>query len=202
MKRPAAKRKQWQDHYSSQAKKDKFPARSVYKLKEIQQKYNLLNKGDLVLDLGCYPGSWLLYAANLAGNTGKVIGIDIKPIAIEVPANVNIYTADVLSIDDAWLDALGLRFNVVLSDMAPATTGNKTVDAARSLNLCQAALTVAQKTLIANGTFVCKIFQGQDFKAFIEELSVAFKRCKIFKPRSSRRASKEIFVIGFGFRGK
>lgn len=200
MKRTAAKGNKWQDAYSRQAKKEKFPARSVYKLKEIQQKYNLINKGDLVLDLGCYPGSWLLYAAKLAGNTGKVIGIDLKPIAIDVPQNVTIYERDVFSIDDRWLDDLGLNFNVVLSDMASATTGNKTVDAARSLNLCQAALSIAKKTLLANGFFVCKIFQSQDVKAFMGQVKAAFRVCKMLKPRSSRKASKEIFVVGLGFK--
>ncbi len=202
MKRPATKKKQWQDYYSRQAKREKYPARSIYKLKEIQQKYKLINNGDLVLDLGCFPGSWLVYAANLAGSTGKVIGIDLKPIAIDVPRNVTIYEKDVFSIDDRWLDMLGLTFNVVLSDMAPATTGNKTVDAARSLNLCQAALSIAQKTLIANGFFVCKIFQSEDVKAFREQVRAVFSACKIAKPQSSRKASKEIFIVGLGFKKK
>lgn len=200
MKRTAVKDKQWQDHYSRRAKKENFPARSIYKLKEIQQKYNLIKRGDIVLDLGCSPGSWLLYTANLAGSTGQVIGIDIQPVNIEVPSNAQIYIADVLSGDDAWLESLGLKFNVVLSDMAPATTGHKTVDAARSFNLCQAALAIAKRVLIADGTFVCKIFQGQDFNVFSEAVAAVFKEKMIFKPRSSRKASKEMFIIGLGLK--
>ena len=201
MKRPAAKNKQWQDHLTRRAKKENFPARSIYKLKEIQRKYNLIERGDIVLDLGCSPGSWLLYAANLAGGNGQVVGLDIQPVNIKLPSNAQIYTADVLSVDDAWLESFGFKFNVVLSDMAPSTTGNKTVDAARSFNLCQAALGIAKRVLIADGKFVCKIFQGQDFNVFSEAVAAAFKEKKIFKPRSSRKASKEMFVIGFGFKG-
>jgi 23S rRNA (uridine2552-2'-O)-methyltransferase len=200
MKRPAAKGNPWQDHYSRLAKKERFPARSVYKLKEIQQKYHLIKKGDAVLDLGCAPGSWLLYAADLTGHSGRIVGIDLQPVKTAVPAHVKILTADVLTLDDAQFEQLGKDIRVVLSDMAPATTGNKTVDAARSLDLCRAALSVAKSVLVPDGSFVCKIFQGRDFNEFSNELSGVFKKSKIFKPRSSRKASKEIYIIGLGFR--
>jgi 23S rRNA (uridine2552-2'-O)-methyltransferase len=196
MKRTASKKKnQWQDHYTQQAKKENFPARSVYKLQEIQQKHRLINKGNTVLDLGCAPGSWLLYAAKLAGDKGRVVGIDLKPLKGQVPAQAQIITADVFTLD---LDSLGNNFHVVLSDMAPATTGHKDVDAARSYNLCETALGIAQKVLRPGGSFVCKIFQGPDFKSFTDAVKAVFKELKIFKPRSSRKASKEIYIIGLG----
>ena len=198
MKRPAPKHNPWVDHYSRQAKKDKFPARSVYKLQEIQRKYSLIKKGHKILDLGCSPGSWLLYAAELTGDTGKVMGIDLKSIAIRVPAQVEVVTADVFTLD---VNSLGNDFHVVLSDMAPATTGHKAVDATRSFNLCAAALAIAQRVLIPGGSFICKIFQGQDFKEFSDAVRTNFHKCITFKPQSSRKASKEIFIIGLGFKG-
>jgi 23S rRNA (uridine2552-2'-O)-methyltransferase len=197
MKRSAPKRNPWVDHYSRQAKKEKFPARSVYKLQEIQRKYSLIKKGHKILDLGCFPGSWLLYAAELTGDTGKVMGIDLKPIAIRVPAQVEVITADVLTLD---ANSLGNDFHVVLSDMAPATTGHKAVDATRSFSLCEAALAIAKRVLIPGGSFVCKIFQGQDFKDFADAVRADFHKCISFKPQSSRKASKEIFVIGLDFK--
>jgi 23S rRNA (uridine2552-2'-O)-methyltransferase len=189
------KKKQWQDHYTRQAKKENFPARSVYKLQEIQQKHRLIKKGDKVLDLGCAPGSWLLYAAKITGDRGQVVGIDLKPVGRQVPDHVQIMTADVFTLDH---EALGNKFNAVLSDMAPATTGNKDVDAARSYNLCETALSIAQRVLVPGGSFVCKIFQGPDFQTFTETVKTVFEEQKIFKPRSSRKASREIFIIGKG----
>jgi 23S rRNA (uridine2552-2'-O)-methyltransferase len=198
MKRSGAKHNRWQDHYSQQAKKERFPARSVYKLKEIQKKYSLIKKGNKILDLGCAPGSWLLYAADLTGNTGQVIGIDLVPVKIQVPSHVKTYTGDILSMDEAYFSSLGQDFNVLMSDMAPSTTGNRLVDSTRSFNLCQMALTIAQSTLKTGGSFVCKIFQGEDFKQFSDSVKAVFNRHKIFKPQSTRKVSKEIYIIGFG----
>ena len=198
MKRPNPKASRWQDHYTRRAKKENFPARSVYKLKEIQQKYRLIKAGDAVLDLGCAPGSWLLYAAGLAGERGRGVGIDLSPLEQPLPENVRIPTGDVLDPDQALRAAMGTDFNVVLSDMAPATSGNRIVDTARSFNLCQAALAIAQDLLLPGGAFVCKVFQGEDFKRFADEVKSLFSKHKIFKPQSSRKASREIFVIGMG----
>jgi len=193
-KRTASKKNnQWQDHYTRRAKKERYPARSVYKLQEIQQKLSLIKKGHKILDLGCSPGSWLLYAAKLTGENGRVIGVDLNPIHIQVPSQVQIITADVFSLD---VESLGNDFNLVLSDMAPATTGHKAVDGARSFNLCETALSIAQKVLLPGGHFICKIFQGQEFKQFHEAVRAAFKEQRIFKPQSSRKASKEIYIIG------
>ena len=196
MKRTASKKKnQWQDHYTLRAKKEHFPARSVYKLQEIQQKHQLIKKGHKVLDLGCAPGSWLHYAAKLTGDKGRVVGIDLKPVTGQVPVHAQIITADVFTLD---VESLGNDFNLVLSDMAPATTGHKDVDAARSYNLCETALSIAQSVLLPGGSFACKIFHGPDFKTFTDIAKESFNKLKIFKPRSSRKASKEIFVIAKG----
>jgi 23S rRNA (uridine2552-2'-O)-methyltransferase len=198
MKRTASKKnKLWQDHYTRRAKKEHFPARSVYKLQEIQQKHELIKKGYKVLDLGCAPGSWLLYAAKLTGDQGRVVGIDLKPVTGRVPSNAQIISADVFAFG---IESLGNDFNVVLSDMAPDTTGHKDVDAARSYNLCEAALGICQRVLLPGGSFVCKIFHGSDFEQFLGIVRTNFKTTKIFKPQSSRKASKEIYIIGLNFK--
>lgn len=202
MKPSAAKRNKWQDHYTRQAKKERFPARSVYKLQEIQHKYNLIKKGDNVLDLGCFPGSWLLYAAGLTGASGRIVGLDIKPVTLKLPGHVKVVRADVFTLDAARLAAMGDDFQVVLSDMAPSTTGSTVVDATRSLALCRAAFFIAQNVLTAGGSFVCKIFQGQDFKEFSDSFRQNFNKHHIFKPRSSRKTSKEVFIIGLDFKKK
>jgi 23S rRNA (uridine2552-2'-O)-methyltransferase len=111
---------------------------------------------------------------------------------------VEVVIADVFALDG---NCLGNDFHVVLSDMAPSTTGHKAVDATRSFGLCEAALAIAQRVLIPGGSFVCKIFQGPDFKHFSDAVRVNFHKCITFKPQSSRKASKEIFIIGLGFKG-
>jgi len=188
----------WDDHYSNTARRERFPARSVYKLKEIQNKYRIIQPGHRILDLGCAPGSWLLYAASQTGPGGEVIGIDLKPVSIQAPSNVRIHTGDILSLDQKIRHLIGNGFNVTLSDMAPDTTGNKIVDAARSFTLCQTALSFCRDVLLRNGSFVCKIFQGEDFEPFLELVKKGFKRYKIFKPKSSRKRSREIYILGLG----
>jgi len=186
----------WQDHYARKAQKEHYPARSVYKLREIHRKYRLIQKGDSVLDLGCAPGAWLLYAAEQTGWQGRVWGIDLKAVTISTPSQVRTVTGDIFNIDEVLSESGKYEFNVVLSDMAPVTTGNKHIDAARSQNLAEEALNLAQRFLKPGGNFVCKIFQSGDFKQFTDAVRRCFKTCKIFKPQSSRKASREIYIIG------
>jgi 23S rRNA (uridine2552-2'-O)-methyltransferase len=200
MKRAQQKANPWADHYTHKAKKDKFPARSVYKLQEMQRKFRLIRRCDRVLDLGCAPGSWLKYTAEQVGNKGQVVGVDLKPVSISLPAHVRVLTGDVFKMADELARAGGAGYNLVLSDMAPDTTGNKSIDAARSFELCCQALTLAQKLLLPQGRFVCKIFQGEDFNHFLEMVKTTFKTNKIFKPKSSRKASREIYIVGFNRR--
>lgn len=186
------------DHYTQQAKKDKYPARSVYKLQEIQQKFTLIKKGDKVLDLGCFPGSWLIYAAEMTGPEGNVFGIDLNTVEAGLPSNATAFTGDILDLDKGIADSVGKEFNVVLSDMAPATTGMKDVDAMRSFELCSMALSVAMERLLPGGSFVCKIFQGGAFNEFTGLVKSVFNKHKVFKPESCRKQSREIFIIGIG----
>ena len=198
MKRSNRSKNPWADHYTRQARKDNFAARSVYKLQEIQQKHRILERGQRVLDLGCAPGSWLQFAARTVGADGRLVGIDLNPVAVDLPENVTVITGDVADLE-GHLANLGLtRFDVVLSDMAPATTGNRHVDEARSVGLCEAALAVADQVLAAGGHFVCKIFQGSDYKAFTDAVRSRFERQTATRPQSTRKASREVFVIGLG----
>ncbi len=198
MRKRKPKRNPWQDHYSRKAHKENYAARSVYKLQEIQKKFGLIRKGDRVLDLGCAPGSWLKYAAELTGSSGAVMGIDIKPVTVKLPAHVSVHLGDVRAPDAALIEKIGKPFNAVISDMAPNTTGNKDVDAARSFDLCKAALNLCHDVLALKGVFVCKIFQGELIQEFSDSVRANFKKQHLFKPQSSRKASKEIFIIGIG----
>ena len=200
MKHRAAKRNRWDDHYTERARKEKYPARSVFKLQEMQRKFSLLKKGQRVLDLGCAPGSWLLYAAQLIGSGGTVVGVDLKKVDIRLPKNATVFNGDILTPDASLLANIGSGYHAVLSDMAPATTGHKATDSARSYNLCQAALYLAERVLLPGGIYVSKIFQGGDFQTYRNEVAAAFNKVSIFKPKSSRKASKEIFIIGIGRR--
>ncbi len=198
MKRTNRKKNPWADHYTRQAQKENFAARSVYKLQEIQKKVRILERGARVLDLGCAPGSWLQFAAQTIGPNGRIVGIDLAPVTIELPDQVTVITGDVADLEGHLAKLGQTRFDVVLSDMAPATTGNRHVDEARSMGLCEAALDIAEKTLVPGGNFVCKIFQGSDFKTFTDAVKRRFDRQAAFRPQSTRKASREVFVIGLG----
>ncbi len=198
MKRRRSRGNPWRDHYTRRARDEKYPARSVYKLKEIQKKVRLIRPGDRVLDLGCAPGSWLIHAAELTGPTGAAVGIDLTPVTIPLPAQAAARVGDVL--EPGTVEALGSPFDVVMSDMAPSTTGNRVVDTARSVALCERALEIAEAVLVEGGRFVCKVFQGEDMEAVSDRVRKAFETHRTFKPQSSRKASREIYLIGLGKR--
>ncbi|MCU0540505.1 MAG: RlmE family RNA methyltransferase [Desulfobacterales bacterium] len=191
--------RRWDDDpFTRRARRENYPARSIYKLQEIQKRTGVLRKGGRVLDLGCAPGSWLLFAAEAVGPEGRVVGVDLTPVSLALPAQVTTITADVLALAETPAGIPGAPFDAVLSDMAPATTGSRGVDAARSFRLCAAALAIARQLLKPGGAFVCKIFQGEDFKGFVDAVKAGFAEHRIFKPQSSRKASSEIYLIGKG----
>jgi 23S rRNA (uridine2552-2'-O)-methyltransferase len=193
---PRVKPDPWHDYYARRAREERYPARSVYKLEEIQKRFKVLERNGRVLDLGCCPGSWLLFASETVGKKGLVVGVDIHPIAVPLPPNTRFVQDDVLSWGESFVEAVGTGFQVVLSDMAPPTTGSKSVDAQRSLELSEAALAISDRVLGVGGNFVCKVFQGPDLKAFADGLKQSFRRVARFKPQSSRKASKEIYIVG------
>lgn len=194
--------KTYQDYYFKKAKQENYPARSVYKLQEIQKQCGLLGPGQTVLDLGASPGSWTLYCAEKVGVNGRVLAVDLNPPGVSFPGTVTFVEDDAFSPGPELAAALAdhAPFDVVVSDMAPRTTGVKFADQANSLELCQRALELARAFLKPGGRLVVKIFQGPDVKAFEADMRRSFATVKAIKPKSSRPESKEIFYVGLGFR--
>jgi 23S rRNA (uridine2552-2'-O)-methyltransferase len=193
-----------QDYYFKKAKKEKYPARSVYKLEEAQQKYHFLKTGNTVLDLGCQPGSWSIYAARVVGPKGLVVGVDLqegKKVSIAKAAEI-IWLCDDIMADDivGKVQEIKKTFRAVLSDIAPRTSGNKWVDQQQSINLAKRVLELAEKLLESEGNFYVKVFEGEDFKDFVDSVRKNFKTVKIVKPKSSRSESREVFVLGLGYK--
>jgi 23S rRNA (uridine2552-2'-O)-methyltransferase len=189
------------DRFHQQAKREGFLARAVYKLEEIDTKVGLFDGGHRVLDLGCAPGSWLQYARQRIGDTAQLVGLDRTALE-RPPPGARILVGDVLTIDVAQLLGELPAFDVVLSDMAPDTTGVRHVDQSRSEALFERALEIATQVLAPGGNFVGKLFQGPDFKKLTEAVRARFAIQKTAKPASSRQISIEQYVIGKGFRGQ
>ena len=187
------------DAFHQKAKREGFLARAVYKLEEIDTKHAILKPGQRVLDLGCAPGSWLQYAGQRVGPTGALVGLDREPLRQGVP-NARIVVGDVATISVAELRGDLPGFDVVLSDMAPDTSGIRNLDQARSEALFERALEIACEVLAPGGNFVGKLFQGPDFKRLIEQVRGRFETAKSVKPASSRQISIEQYVIGKGFK--
>ena len=187
------------DRFHQKAKKQGFLARAVFKLAELDEQFKLFKPGQRVLDLGCAPGSWLQYAREQVGDKGVLVGLDRGPLRGDV-AGARIVVGDVLTIDPKVLLGELAAFDVVLSDMAPDTTGIRNVDQARSEALFERALEIATIVLAPGGNFVGKLFQGPEFKALIEAVRGKFAVAKTAKPESSRQISIEQYVVGKGFK--
>lgn len=186
------------DHYFKKAKKENFVARSVYKLDEIDKKLRLFKTGDRVLDLGASPGSWSQYASQKVGTRGLVLGVDLSPVNVSLP-NAEFLQGNALEMD--WQQILLERhlldgFHIVMSDMAPRTTGIRMTDQARSTELCQWALDIALVRLKVHGHFICKLFHSDDFQLIKKRIVSNFVKFEAVKPHSTRTQSKEIFLVG------
>ena len=186
--------KQKRDIYVRQSKVDGYRSRAVYKLIEINQKFKILKNGISLIDLGSAPGSWSQYLSKNIKN-GKILSIDIKKI--DPIDNVFQVKGDFTQISNQELikNHFNSKIDVVLSDMAENTTGNKNVDDISTGELCKKAMFFAKEILNKNGIFVSKIFMGSSFKEVISESKSIFKETKVFKPISSRKDSKESFII-------
>jgi len=176
-----------------------YPARSVFKLQEIDRRVRLLRAGQNVIDLGAAPGSWSLYASERVGPTGHVYAIDIKPLQHAFGPNVKVLEGDALSLDSAVL-AEHAPYDVVLSDMAPNTSGSKLADQARSTELFLRALEVAIAHGKVGSHFAAKIFMSGDYKAAETEVRKAYTSVKTIRPEGTRQNSSEVFVVGMGKR--
>jgi 23S rRNA (uridine2552-2'-O)-methyltransferase len=187
------------DRFFERAKAEDFAARSVYKLEEIQERHRLLAPRARVLDLGCRPGSWLEYCARLVGPGGALVGLDRTPLDRVVPG-ARIVVGDVLEVAPEVLRGELPAFDVVLSDMAPDTSGIRSLDQSRSEALFERALDLALLLLAPGGHFVGKLFQGPDWQRLIGRVRAAFDRAAVEKPAASRKASIEQYVVGIGRR--
>lgn len=191
------------DHYFNKAKKDNYFARSVYKLEEIDQKYKVIKKGDMVMDFGYHPGSWTQYCAEKVGEEGKVVGIDIRDVNTKLEAlkNVSVFQKDINDVKDLAELGVDSQFDIVISDMAPNTTGIKSVDQIRSLQLVEMCFYHLKQFLKPKGNFVIKVFDSNDAQQFLKEQKSLFNKFHYLKPKSTRSISKEFFVIGIGYKG-
>jgi 23S rRNA (uridine2552-2'-O)-methyltransferase len=189
------------DHFTKQAKAAGYPARSVFKLEEIDRRARILRPGMTVLDLGASPGSWALYAAKQVGPKGRVLAVDLKPLETALPPNVTFHLGDAFAIDDATFASLA-PYDVVLSDMAPNTTGNRLGDQTRSYELFMRALEVGGRLLKPGGAFVGKIFMGEDLPAARVAVKKLFAEERLIRPEGTRSVSYEIFVVATGRKGE
>ena len=186
------------EFYTTLAKKEGYPARSVYKLKEIDEKYKIIKKGNRVLDLGSAPGSWLLYISQKVGDKGKVVGVDVEETKIPQKANIFFIKKDIL---DLKKDDFRDKVEVVVSDLSPKTSGVKFLDAGKSLELAEKSFEIAKSVLLPGGNFVCKIFENESSDEFFKKVKNCFDFAKRFKPKAVIKKSKEFYIIGRGFTG-
>src|SRR5271166_955984 len=188
------------DHFTRAAKEAGFPARSVFKLEEIDRRTRLLRGGQRVLDLGASPGSWSMYAAGKIGRSGKLLAVDLEPLTIALPPGAVFVQGDALSLTNDAL-ALFAPYDVVLSDMAPRTTGNRVTDQTRSFDLFMRALSVAATLGAPGSSFVGKIFMSDDLPQARAELRKHYATERLIRPEGTRSVSIEIFAIGLEKRG-
>jgi 23S rRNA (uridine2552-2'-O)-methyltransferase len=188
------------DHYFQMAKTEGFKARSVYKLMEMDRSLKLLKPGQCVLDLGCAPGSWLQYVAQKIGSKGIALGVDLTPIKDKLAPNVVTAELDVFNLSpeaaSELLNRPQIKFDVVLSDMAPKTTGIKHMDQTRSVDLAVKAKNVALDMLKPGGSVIIKVFNGGEVPGLVNELKKSFTLVRQMRPPSIRTASKEFYVVG------
>ena len=185
------------EFYTTLAKKDGYPARSVYKLREIDEKYKIIKENSRVLDLGCAPGSWILYISQKVGKGGKVIGVDIEEIKIPQKSNITFIKKSVFDLKESDFKD---KFGAIVSDLSPKTSGVKFLDSGRSLKLAEKSFEIVRLFLLPGGNFVCKIFENESSEEFFKKIKNHFDFAKRFKPKAVIKKSKEFYIIGKGFR--
>ncbi len=196
------RKKQHLDPYFRLAKAEGYRARSAYKLLQIQEKFHIVRRGHVVVDLGAAPGSWSQVLRRLVGPQGRVIALDLNPIE-PIPGVITLQ-GDMLDPDvqQRVIEMAGGRANVVVSDAAPSTTGIKLRDHVLSVELARAAFVVAQRLLVPGGSFVAKVFEGEDLPPLVRDVKRAFHPVKVYTPAATRNESWESFIVARGFKGK
>lgn len=198
-KHPGSDRSQ-ADHYSRRARREGYPARSVYKLQEIQQKFQLIGAQDRVLDLGAAPGSWTTYLLRVLGPRGSVVAVDLSPLNIGADERLETLQFDITADDFPDIIASRGPFTVVVSDAAPSTSGGRILDTARSAALVESVVAWLPQYLAPDGNLALKIFQGGEEQQLLRELRLRFRQARAFKPQACRSESFETYLIGLGYR--
>ncbi|MEZ4814571.1 MAG: RlmE family RNA methyltransferase [Bdellovibrionota bacterium] len=198
--KPKKKRKHYQvvDDFTKQAHKEGFVARSIFKLQEIDQKIKLFQKGQKILDLGASPGSWMQFASNKIGPTGVVVGLDIVELRVSA-ANMHFFMQDMTDIEGV-ISHVGewAPFDIIQSDAMVKTNGIVDSDCAKSIQLVESGILLAQSELLkSGGIFLAKIFEGPGFNPFWNEFRMTFKGSKVFRPEAIRKGSREIYIMGY-----
>jgi len=195
------------DHWQLKARKEGYPARSVYKLKEIDEKFGFFKKDGKtlrILDIGAAPGSWSLYVLRKLPSEGFLAAVDLSPLSREFDkglfdnSNFFFVQGDVTAQETGEALLAKGPYSIIISDAAPNTTGNHTVDSARSLNLAETVVSFAESTLVSGGNLAVKIFQGSGTENLLKHLKTIFKSAKSFKPQACRGESVETYFIGLG----
>jgi len=181
------------DKWAKKAQKEGFVARSSYKLLQLNKKYQLIKPGDKILDLGCSPGSWTQVCLQLGAS--RVTGIDINETKINA-SNFEFILQDIYDLD---VKEMG-KFDVVISDLAPSTSGIKELDIEGSIDLSNRAFNIAKNVLRPKGNFLVKVFQGKGFEDLFKKIKKSFEFCKSSKPVASKSKSKEIYIVCKGFK--
>lgn len=189
------------DYWASLARKRGYPARSVFKLEEIQKKWKPLQRGKAVLDIGASPGSWSLFALRTLGERARVTAIDLNPLRIQAPPGtvLRFLQANVFSDEARVFLQQELPYGCILSDAAPSTSGNRLVDCGRSLELVSKVLEMAGEYLAPNGNCVIKLFQGDNMEDIVKDLKSKFREVRTFRPKAVRNDSMEVYIINLGF---
>ena len=189
------------DKFAEKAKELGYRARSVFKIEEIQAKFKILNKGNIVLDLGAAPGSFVQYAGEIVGNSGKVIGIDLQEIEVFKETNIQVFKGDIFD-DETYrkiIEETGIdQYDVITSDLAPKTTGIRFVDGGKSLELNLKVLEVCIKYLKKKGNALIKILPGFNEGDLISEAKKIFRQVKKTRPKAIRKTSGESYLVCIG----
>lgn len=187
------------EFYANRAKKEGYPARSVYKLMEIQKKFKVFGRNAKILDIGAAPGSWSLYVLKELGDTGFLSSVDLLPLEIRYSGgNFFFLMGDAFSPENMEVLIEKGPYSCVLSDAAPSTTGNRTVDTERSLQLAVSVIELADRALQPGGSIVIKVFQGGGEKQLVDLLRKKYESVKAFRPEAVRKISFETYLIGTG----
>jgi 23S rRNA (uridine2552-2'-O)-methyltransferase len=189
------------DRYYKKAKQEGYRSRAAYKLLELQQRFRLIRPGDVVVDLGAAPGGWLQVAAKLAGQTGKVIGIDLQPIAAFREPNIIVLQGDITAPETPQkiAELACGRVDGVLSDLAPRLSGIRDADIARCMELNRTALSLATALLRPGGSFLVKSFVSQELQTFTLELKRHFRSVQRTRPEATRQGSSEFYFSAKDF---